>query len=257
MTSPPTVVFIHGMYMNGVSWQPWVERAADLGYVCHAPSWPYHEGDPGWLRDNVDPALGRLTFAAVTEHLRRFIDSLPEPPALIGHSIGGLAVQKLINGGYGTAGVAISSAPARWVLSGDPRFVRANFPHLNPAAGNAPVVMTPSRFHYTFANTMSAGASRRLFDRYVVPESRNVPRSILTSQGQIDFRRSHAPLLFLAGDRDHLTPLAMVRRNAHAYRRSPAAVDLVQFPGRSHGICNQDGWQEVADTAFDWLARQR
>jgi len=256
MPSTATVVFIHGMYMNGLSWQPWVDRAQARGHTCHAPSWPYHDGQPRVLRRQIDPALGRLTFGAVTDHLKAFIDTLPERPALVGHSIGGLAVQKLVNDGYATAGVAISSAPARGVLSGDPHFVRANFPHLNPAAGNAPVQMTPKRFHYAFANTMTADASRLAFDQYVVPESRNVPRSTLTGQGRIDLRRSHPPLLFLAGDSDHLTPLAMVKRNVRAYRRSVGVVDFTEFGHRSHLICNQDGWEEVADAALDWLGRQ-
>lgn len=256
MSSPATVVFIHGMYLNGGSWQPWVDRAQARGHTCHAPSWPYHDGEPAALRQHIDPALGRLTFGAVTDHLKAFIDTLPERPALVGHSIGALAVQKLVNDGYGTAGVCVSSAPARGVLSGDPHFVRANFPHLNPLAGKAPVQMTPQRFHYTFANTMSADASRRAFDQYVVPESRNVPRSTLTRQGRVDFRRRHPPLLFLAGDSDHLTPLAMVKRNVRAYRRSQGVVDFAEFGHRSHLICNQDGWEEVADAALDWLAQQ-
>jgi pimeloyl-ACP methyl ester carboxylesterase len=113
--------------------------------------------------------------------------------------------------------------------------------------------MTRARFHYAFCNTMTRAASDEAFDRYVVPESRNVPRSTLTGSGRIRFRRDHAPLLFLSGDRDHLCPLGAVRRNAAAYRRSPTPVRLRAFAGRSHFICNQDGWEEVADAAFDFL----
>ena len=206
--SPAPIVFVHGMYMNAASWQPWVDRAAALGHDCHAPSWPFHDGEPAALREHIDPGLGRLTFGEVTDHLKRFIDALPERPALVGHSIGALAVQKLVNDGYASAGVCIAPAPPRWVLSGDPHFVRANFPHVNPIAGNAPVQMTPERFHYAFANTLSQVASGSLFDQYVVPESRNVPRSTLTLQGQIDFRRPHPPMLFVSAARDHLTPAA-------------------------------------------------
>jgi pimeloyl-ACP methyl ester carboxylesterase len=253
--SPGPVVFIHGMYMNGASWHPWVERASALGHDRHAPSWPYHDGEPAALREHIDPGLGRLTFGEVTDNLKRFIDTLPERPALVGHSIGALAVQKLVNDGYATAGVCIAPAPPRWVLSGDPHFVRANFPHVNPLAGNAPVQMTPERSHYAFANTMSEAASRSLFDQYVVPESRNVPRSTLTRQGQIDFRRPHPPMLFFGAARDHLTPAAMVKRNVLAYRKSEGVVDFRQFDGRSHIVCSEPGWEQVADTALAWLAR--
>jgi pimeloyl-ACP methyl ester carboxylesterase len=252
--APPEIVFVHGMYLNGRSWQPWIDRASARGYTCHAPSWPYHEGEPKALREHIDPGLGSLTFGAITEHLKRFIDERPERPVLIGHSIGGLLVQKLVNEGRARAGVSISPAPPRGVLSFDPWFVRSNFPHLNPLAGNKPVIMTRKRFHHTFCNTMSTAESDENFERYVVPESRNVPRSIITKQGAIDFRAEHVPLLFVAGDRDHLTPLAMVRRNVRAYRPSKGTVDFKEFGNRSHYICGEDGWESVADFAFDWVA---
>ncbi len=115
------------------------------------------------------------------------------------------------------------------------------------------MIMTPKRFHYTFGNTMSREASDRAFEQYVVPESRNVPRSTLTRSGKIDFRRDHGPLLFIVGDADHLCPLRTVVRNAMAHRRSPSPVRLRAFTGRSHLICNQEGWEEVADAAFAFL----
>jgi pimeloyl-ACP methyl ester carboxylesterase len=252
---PRTLVFLHGMYMNGVSWAPWVERASARGHVCHAPSWPFHDGDPAELRTHIDPGLGALTFGAVTAHLAAFLDTLPDRPVLVGHSIGGLLVQKLVNDGYGAAGVAISSAPPRGIVSFDPHFVRSNFPHVNPFAGNKPVIMTAKRFRYAFANTVTVADSDDAFARYVVPESRNVPRSTLTRQGHIDLRAAHPPLLFLAGDSDHLTPLSLVRKNAAAYRDSPGVVDLTEFTRRSHLICNEPGWEAVADHALDWIDR--
>jgi pimeloyl-ACP methyl ester carboxylesterase len=250
-----TVVFVHGMYMNGSSWTPWTQRATLRGYSCHTPSWPFHDGQPADLRTTIDPALGRLTFGAVTNYLKAYIDKLPHRPILIGHSIGGLLVQKLVNDGYAAAGVAISPAPPRGVLSFDPHFLRANFPHVNPLAGNRPIAMTPRRFHYAFANTLSRSDSDAEFERYAVPESRNVPRTTLTSQGAIDFRRAHVPLLFLGGDRDHLTPLAMVMRNARAYPPKAGEIDCQTFRDRSHFICNEEGWEEVADTAFNWVTK--
>lgn len=249
-----TIVFVHGMYMNAASWEPWAERARARGFESLVASWPYHDGEPSELRRRIDPKLGKLTFGDVVAHFKGLIDGLPTKPMLIGHSIGGLAVQKLLNDGYATAGVAVSSAPARGVVSFDPHFFRANFPHVNPFAGNKPVEMTPARFHYTFCNTMSRQASDEAFERYVVPESRNVPRSTLGRAAKIDFRKSHGPLLMVAGDTDHLTPLAAVRANARKYHASGGGTRFETFAGRSHFICNQDGWEEVADLAFDFLA---
>lgn len=33
---------------------------------------------------------------------------------------------------------------------------------------------------------------------------------------------------------------------------SPALVDYREFPGRTHRIVSQDGWEEVADFALEW-----
>jgi pimeloyl-ACP methyl ester carboxylesterase len=238
------------MYLNGRSWQPWVERAGARGFDTVAPSWPFHDGDPVELRDAVNPALGRLTFGDVVASLKRVIDELPERPLLIGHSIGGLVAQKLASDGYARAAVAVSSAPPQGVLSLAPDFFRANWPHVNPFAGASPIRMTKPRFHYTFCTTMTRAESDSAYDAFVVPESRNVPRSTLTAQAHIDFAVDHVPLLMLAGDTDHLTPEALVRKNAARYRQP---VEVRSFVGRSHFICNQPGWEEVADAAFEWL----
>ena len=253
MSQRPPVVLIHGMYMNGTSWQPWIDLAAERGWEATAPSWPYHDGEPAYLREHLDPALGSLTFGAVTDHLKRVIDALPEQPVLIGHSIGGLQVQKLLDDGYGRAGVAVSPAPPRGVVTLDPTFFRANWPHTNPFAGGKPIAMTPERFHFAFANTLSRADSDAAWEAYSVPESRNVPRSTLTSAGAVDMRKAGPPLLIITGDQDHLTPLGLVRRNHAAYRRGPRQVELEVVAGRSHFICNEPGWEQVAGRALDWL----
>jgi pimeloyl-ACP methyl ester carboxylesterase len=246
----PPLVFIHGMYLNASSWGDWMSLAASRGYAPQALSWPFHDGDPAELREHVDPGLGRLTFGDVVASLAARVAELPEKPVLIGHSVGGAAVQKLIDLGLARAGVAISPAPPQGVLAASPTFLRANFPHVNPFAGNRPIVMTADRFAYTFGNTMPRAASDAAFERYVVPESRNVPRSLLTRQARIDPVAPHVPLLMIGGDTDHLVPLPLVRRNAARYR-DPVEVRVIE--GRGHFLCNEDGWERVAGTAFDWL----
>ena len=247
------VLLIHGMYMNAKSWSPWITFGAERGFHCKAISWPFHEGEPDQLRSHQDPALGHLKFGAIVDFYKKHIDTLKTRPLLIGHSIGGLIVQKLVNDGYASAAVAISSAPPQGIISMDPVFFRSNFPHINPLALNQPIEMTAKRFHYTFCNTIGRNESDRAFNEYVVPESRNVPRSTLTKQARIDFKKAHVPLLLLSGDCDHLIPLKLARKNFAAYRHNAGDVEFREFSSRSHFICNEPGWEEVAATAFTWL----
>jgi pimeloyl-ACP methyl ester carboxylesterase len=247
------VVFIHGMFMNPKCWKGWIRHFGDHGYTCHAPAWPLHEGEPADLRARPDPELGRLTLGRVVEALGAVVDRLPAAPVLIGHSMGGLVVQKLLNEGKGRAGVCIDSAPPKGVFSLSWSFLRSNLPTVNPLAGDSPCHMTLERFHYTFCNTMTPEETRAAFEELVVPESRNVARSSTGADGRIDFARPHAPLLFVAGEQDHIIPAALNRRNHGAYTDAGSRRTLRVFPGRGHFICGQRGWEEVADYVEGWL----
>ena len=251
--SKKTILFVHGMYMNGHSWQPWIDKAEAEGFQAIAPSWPFHNDTPARLRNNIDSALGHMTFRHVVDSYKKVIDSLPEQPFLIGHSVGGLVVQKLINDGYGAAAVSISPAPPLGVFTLAPEFVKANLPHLNYFRATKPVIMTKKRFHYAFCNTMTRAESDAAFEEYVTPESRRVPLSILTPQGKINFKKPQNPLLLIGGDKDNLIPLKLVKRNVKAYRKSEGVVDFKEFSNRGHFLCNQEGWEEIANSSLNWL----
>ena len=60
-----------------------------------------------------------------------------------------------------------------------------------------------------------------------------------------------APLLFISGSEDHLMPPAVQRSNAKHYK-SNTITEIREFPGRSHLMPGQQGWEEIADYALTW-----
>lgn len=73
---------------------------------------------------------------------------------------------------------------------------------------------------------------------------------------KVDFRNGRrAPLLFIAGEADHIVPPKVNRADWRLYRKSAAVTEYREFPGRSHFIIGQDGWEDVADYALDRTAR--
>ncbi len=250
-----SVVFIHGMYMTPLCWEGWVEHFAAQGYSCQALAWPGRDQPVAALRArHPDPQLATLTFSAVLEHLATQVRALAEPPILIGHSMGGLLVQQLLQRGLGSAGVAVDSAPPRGVLTTKLSFLKANWPHLNPLASKrTPVQMSFAQFQYAFVNGLPLDVQRAAYERYVVPESRRVPAAVFTSASRIDFKRQRAPLLLIAGANDTIVPAALNRSNFKKYAGAPAVTDFKVFPNRTHFITGQDGWQEVADYTIAWL----
>jgi pimeloyl-ACP methyl ester carboxylesterase len=250
-----TIVFIHGMYMTPLYWEGWIGRFQAVGYTCLAPAWPGRDQPIETLRENhPDPQLGRLTLSRVVEHLASTIRNLSEKPVLIGHSMGGLVVQLLLQQDLAAAGVAIDSAPPMGVLTTKWSSLKSNWPHLTPFARlSQPVKMTFERFQYAFANTLPPADQRAAYDRYVVPESRRVPLQSLTGAARVDFRKPHPPLLLIAGSADHIIPPSLNRSNFKKYQASASPIDFKEFAGRDHFTIGESGWEEVADYIGTWL----
>jgi pimeloyl-ACP methyl ester carboxylesterase len=259
-TAPDTIVLIHGLWMTSRSWEKWVDHYQERGYKVLAPAYPGLEVEVEALREDPSP-IAALTVPTVVEHYEGIIGDLDRPPILIGHSMGGLLVQILLDHGYGAAGVAIDSVPAEGVRRAPLSQIRAGFPVLsNPANRHRAVGFTPEQFHYAFTNTLSEEDSGEVYERYHIP----APGSFVWGMVLANFTPGHqddyvnynnderAPLLFIAGGEDHLQPPSVNKSNANHYRNSKAVTEYKEFPGRSHYTIGQDGWEEVADYALEW-----
>jgi pimeloyl-ACP methyl ester carboxylesterase len=258
-TSPDTIVLIHGLWMTPLGWENWVQHYTSRGYRVLAPSWPGMEVGIEELRRDPSPIAG-LGITEIVDHYEGIIRDLPSPPIIMGHSFGGLITQILLDRGLGTAGVAIATAPAKGVLLLPFSTLKVSFPALrNPANNHRAVPLTAEQFHYAFGNLLSEEESDKVFERYAVPG----PDHVLFQAGLANFNPhaasavnfhndDRAPLLLIAGDKDHISPPSVVEANFRLYRKSQAITDYKEFPERSHYIVGQQGWEEVADYALSW-----
>ena len=249
------IVFIHGMFMTPLCWEEWVKYFQANGYTCTAPSWPGRDAPIVTQRKNhPDATLGKLTLTAVVDHLTKQIQLLENTPILLGHSMGGLITQILVNRDLAAAGIAIDSAPSAGVFTTKWSFLKANFPMISPFVSKyQPCQMSFEDFQYAFVNNMPLEEQRAAYDRYVVPESRQVPQESLGGIAKIDFKKPHAPLLMIAGSDDHIIPASLNKSNFEKYRASSSLTEFKEFPGRVHFIIGQKNWQEVADYCLAWL----
>lgn len=262
--TPPTkdmIVLIHGLWMTPLSWEHWVARYQGQGYQVLAPAWPGMDGDIAALRQDTS-AIDHLGVAEIVAHYDGIIRQLDRPPIIMGHSFGGLITQLLLARDLGAAGVAIDSAPVKGVLNLPLSALRSSLPALkNPANTHKSVALTPEEFHYAFTNTLTAAESRAVYERYAVPGPGRVlfqaalanftPHAVTA----IDFAHEHrAPLLIIAGGADHVSPPSVNQATAKLQHESRARTDYHEFPGRSHFILGQAGWEEVADYALAWAA---
>ncbi|MBI1228417.1 MAG: alpha/beta fold hydrolase [Bacteroidetes bacterium] len=249
-----TVVFIHGLFVNNTSWSAWQKYFEARGFKTYAPANPGHEGNPADLRANIDPKLNNYTFEDSVMSLAKFIDTLPEKPIIVGHSLAGLIVQKLIEMDKAVAGISIDGAPPKNVLAPF-QTIKTVFPVVNFFKAG-PFMGSREWYHYSFFNNLSRAESDKEFDKIAVPESRTVARNtLLKSFAKVEFSKPHNPLLFIGGENDNIFPASFTKRIAGSYKHKGSIVDFKSFEGRSHYIAGEQGWEEVADYILGWITQ--
>ncbi|MFT3678822.1 MAG: alpha/beta hydrolase [Ferruginibacter sp.] len=252
MTKPKTIVLIHGNFVNDNSWAEWKRYYEQKGYTVYSPANPGHDGDPAALRATVHPDLTKTGFIDIVNNIDKLISTLPEKPLIIGHSMAGMAVMKLVEMGKAAAGVSIDGAPPKNVF---PPFqtLKTVLPAFGFFSFSKYFMGSRNWYDYAFFNTLPAAEKEKAFEKFAVPESYKVSRQlVLNSFSNIDFKKPHVPILFIGGGSDHIFPPALTKNIAGKYSDAGSRVDVQIFEGKSHFICGEPGWEKVADHILNW-----
>ncbi len=254
-----TIVLVHGLWVTPRSWEKFQTHFESKGYTVLAPAWP---GIKGEVEDmQKDPSsFNNIGIEEVMAKYIGVIKALPTPPIIMGHSYGGLITQLLIDQGYGRAGVAIDSVPAKGILILPFSTYEALTPALaNPLNVKGTYLFPFERWWRVFANSLTEDEARVAYKTYAIAApGRAIFQAALSnlipgSPATINFHNNkRAPLLFIGGEKDVIMPAALNKKNHAKYKSSTAITEYHEFPGRSHFIIAEKGWEEVADYALAW-----
>lgn len=249
-----TALFITGAWMHVSSWDKFRSAFEAAGYTTHAPAWPYLDGNPIQLRLHPDRRLGSVGLRQIADHYADAIGRLDAPPLIVGHSFGGLITQLLLDRGLGAGGVALDPAPIAGIIPG-PVSLLAAFPPLlrGPSGINT---ITRAGFGTSFANTVPAIEQPALYDAYVVPApSRIFYEAALMLGTRVNPRGRKQPLLITVGEKDRTVTPYLAEAAYNIQKQASATTEFKLFPDRSHFLCGEKGWEEVAAFAIAWAAR--
>lgn len=260
-----TIVFIHGMFQNGKSWEKWVNYFEQLGYNCVVPSWPDHLGEPSALRANPPATLGDLMLEDVIGAMEEVVlkagggqQDVNEKPIIIGHSVGGLLTQIFVSKNMASLGVPISTVAPNKMMTLDWPFFKNVAAITNPLKGDEPFKQTAESFHQEFCNTLDEAQARVAFEETATHDSRNVLRGCLGEYGTIDLDTPHVPMLFVAGKEDRIIPYELVEKTVKAYEEAESgSVTYAEFEGKSHFICGEPGWEVIAERIHSWIQQKQ
>ncbi|MFC3361821.1 alpha/beta hydrolase [Pedobacter fastidiosus] len=255
MTHSKIIVFITGAFVSSDGWNDWKEYFEQQGYRTIAPAWPYKDAPACTLRQrHPDAEVASLRLTDLIAYFIGIVEALPEKPILIGHSMGGLITQLLVQKGLATAGIAIHSLQPQGIFTFKFSFYKAGWAALGFFTdAKKTFLMSFAQWQYAFTNSMSYEEQKDAYYKLLIPESKLVVRDATTSAAKIDFTRPHAPLLFLSGSNDHFIPASLNYTNYKKYTHTGSITDYKEFVGRNHFVLGQPGWQENANFILKWL----
>lgn len=250
-----SLLMIHGIGCGGDVWNRMRPGFEAAGWQCTAPTlFPdqrVRENPPQTLPDlGLDDYVKSMADAA-----RGIRDETGMAPAVIGHSMGGLIAQCLVEEGVVSQAVFLTPAQPK---------------------GCSAVTLSVA---YTFLNVL---ISRNRSKAYKVWESgfrygvlNRVPRrrhaeiyaDALHDSGkvygeiadgiEIDESLFKVPTLTIAAGADRATPAKAVRKVGEKYAKSPVPGDFVEYPDNAHWIVDEPGTDKVVADIVAWLDRTR
>jgi pimeloyl-ACP methyl ester carboxylesterase len=242
---PVPLLFVHGAWHAAWCWDEYFLRFfADKGYRALAVSFRGHGGSP------TSKPLRNCTVNDYVEDVWSVAETLPTRPVIIGHSMGGLIVQKYLELHDSPAGVLMASIPPQGNLGNALRWIRRHpwdFTKMIITGKALPYISTPqlAREKFFSAHTpdslvldcaarLQEDSSRIGIDCLVL----SLPRP----------KRVTTPLLVLGAHDDGAHTRNEVRATARAYR-----TEAEFFPDMGHNMMLEPGWEAVAERIHTWL----
>ncbi|MFK4296306.1 non-heme chloroperoxidase [Arthrobacter sp. GAS37] len=256
------VVFVHGLWLLPSSWDAWRTLFEERGYTTLAPGWP---DDPDTVEEarRVPGVFAGKSIGDITDHFAAVVGKLEKKPVLIGHSFGGLIVQKLAGMGLAAATAAVDPAPIRGVLPLPLSSLKAASAVIsNPANRRRQVMLTEKEFRYAFTNAVPEAEAHELYELFPVPGS-GIPLFQAAfanlnprTEASADTKNpERGPLLVISGEDDHTVPWAIANATFKLQEKNPGVTESFEFPGRGHSLVVDSGWAEVAEKVLEFLGR--
>jgi pimeloyl-ACP methyl ester carboxylesterase len=244
---PVPLLFVHGAWHAAWCWEEHFLRFfGEKGYRALALSLRGHGNTP-----SAKP-LRSCSIADYVEDVRIVADTLPSRPVVIGHSMGGLVVQKYLESHEAPAGVLMASMPPQGYLGSNLRLLKRHpwhFMRIAFTGKSLACVNTPRLARERFFSAHTADADVRKYARRLSEESsRSGVDGLLRLPRP---RRVSTTLLVLGADEDGAVTPKEVRATARAYR-----TEAEFFSDMGHDMMLEPGWAAVAERIHTWVSAQ-
>jgi len=245
------ILFLHGAWHGAWCWEDYfLPYFAQQGYAAHAMSLRAHGLSEGRKQIRWNSIEDYIT------DLVQVVKSLPEPPVIVAHSLGGFVLQRYLEFYDAPAAVLIAPVPAhggfsftwRMLRTRPGAYLRASLT-LSPYALVNSVERTQAAF---FSSTMPRADVERHFARIQEDSFRAYLDFLAFSLPNIqDIRERNVPTLIIGGENDGLFEQREFEALAKLYD-----AGLTIIPGTAHDVMLEANWQQAADRIIAWLGEK-
>ena len=242
---PAPLLFIHGAWHAAWCWdEHFLSFFADKGYRALALSFRGHGNSP------TAKPLRACSVADYVEDVSVVTDGLPTRPVVIGHSMGGLIVQKYMESHDAPAGVLLTSMPPQGNLGSALRWIRRHpwhFTKMTITGKALPYISTPQLARERFFSAQTPDSDVLDYAARLQEDSSRIGIDCLLLSLPRP-KRVTAPMLVLGAEDDGAHTRKEIRATARAYR-----TEAEFFPNMGHDMMLEPGWAAVAEQIPSWL----
>ena len=243
----PGILFVHGAWHGAWCWEDhFVPYFANRGWRVKAFNLRAHGPTPKARR-----GLRWKRIADYVEDVAAAAAGFDQPPVVVGHSMGGLVVQKYLETHSAPAAVLLASAPPRGALATSLRFLLRHplkFLKTNLLLSLWPIVETPELAREMFLPESAPDSEARELLGRLQDESYLAYLDMMVFALPRPGAVQRLPMLVLGGGKDRVFTPAEVRATAEAY-----SAEVEVFPDLAHDLMLGPGWQPVAARIESWL----
>ncbi len=229
-----TLVFVHGMSHGAWCWEerfiPYFEAK---GYTCLAINLPGH------AQEGSSKAI-RFSLADYVQALKKVVDDLPEAPILIGHSMGGMIVQRYLKTGKAKKAILLASVPPSGVLFPSLRTL-FRYPGAIPYLLQGNLLKAFQKYAKLFFNDNPLS---EVYKPKLCAESFWAYLGLFIPVRH----RIECPVLVIGGSADGLISVHEVQQTAKHYQ---APIEIIA--GGSHDLMLDVGYEKTAEVMVGWL----
>ncbi|NVJ90261.1 MAG: alpha/beta hydrolase [Methylocystaceae bacterium] len=242
------LLFVHGSFCSAPIWRyHFMPFFASHGFDCYAVSLRGHGQSAGeW-------SLHLYGLCDFVDDIIKTIDHIGEAPVLIGHSLGGMVVQKYIETHDCKGAVLLNSLPPSGSFSSMIHMM-THSPELYWALNQA-MLFSPDIVSFDALKRMLVTADTHpagLAEVHGLFQAESL--RALTEVTYLDIPRKRAlpgiPISVIGGDADVMIPVTALKETAAFHE---ASLDII--PGAPHAVMLDRRWKMAAERIRSWMLR--